>query len=472
MTGTPTGFLGKQIAERPALLISVFSIGAIALCVVGARSGADFFVSDAIAGFAINSLVAVALPISIFAWRPNRTTAQIFYFLVAMGVLGAIAAAPRAAPGLSLPLWPSPAMMSIAAFLLGYLILLAPFFSSHLRLSFAAAFSVILAACGAIGYFAISESFTSPLLAPVIAFSVCAGATIGFGVAFDYAENFAKGATRLNSVGAAAHSALAPTAFAIMAGAAIFATVIFRTGLGVIDWSLLWPSFSAILFVLFFAVIGVGGSLALTSTTEQVAVDENYLRRWFSLAWRPLRFALPPSSALAASAIAAIIAVIAFVDASIAAPILMLVAISFIAVAALVAFVSIRTSLLLVAVLAVSGLLARYVYALWNIPVPAVEFQLLVLAVIAVAIVQIAGGWRDANAKMRNARDIAEAAMASGFRKFLAGVGTSAAFMGVIDLTLANAPTYSVISFFVVNAAICLLLLPPMMAALSAQTKI
>ena len=469
MSEAPAGIIGKFVANRPVLSISIFAIGLTALSVVGLRQAdAGAFVASS---FMINALVAIALPVALAAMEPRSRLGKVA-FLVLIILVGGVLVAASVSDWRFLSAMPAPPLwltLTATGFTL-YLVALAPMTGSITRLGVLAPLAAILGVGGATGYFAVESMLMTAEGAGAAALALAAGASIGAGVSADFSRYFARGFSRRRAAAAAGHAAVAPIMFTVLAVAILFGVQTINTNFGAIEWRIIWPGLTAVLAAAIGAMVAVAGALSIEDASELVAVDENRRRQWFALSWRPVRRLLPVTTSLAITAIAGVIAVIAIFEAGFAAPISLISFFVLIAIAAGLSFVSIRISVMVAGLLAFSALATGYGYAALGLALPSLLERLLALTLCAVALGHLTVSWRNASDQWRNARDIAENALSDGLRRFLFLVGA-----GVVSLFTA-AQTFlwpggtAAAVYFLSTAFLSLLLALPLMIVMSARS--
>ena len=472
MTGAPSGFLGRVAADRPLLATAVLAIGMTALCIVGVRRAGAAVEPDLILGYILNAAYGVGAPVVLAAFAPRKTAGRLlFAALVALAAGGlAFASIQGAAP---LPGISPPPVLLTATFLglFVFLLVLAPFFDGAFRLGALAPFASILGVAGAAGVLALETLLPGAQGAAAAAVALAAGATIGAGVSADFSIHFARGANAQTAAAAGGHAAIAPSMFAVLTVAALFALQTLSANFGAVAWSVLWGGAASALFAATVSLVIVTASLSLSARGERIAVEENRRRQWFAAAWRPVRRALPASSALAGAAIAGVAVVVALFEAGLAAPFSILPFLAVIWAAAALVFVSLRTSVLIAVILFASTALADYAYAMVGYPAPALLERLCALTLTAIALGQLTVSWRNAGDLWRNARDIAQNAMSDGLRRFLMTLGTGAASLIVTAHSFGWAEGYAAVAYFLATGAVSLLLAPVLMVAMSAKAK-
>ena len=471
MREAPVGLVGAFAANRPYLSLGLIAPALIALAVVGARQ------AGAGAGAAIADLAAVAAgvliaPMMLASATPQQGVAR--YLFIALVVLAAAAlvaldAGWIVAPGAALT---PPTALTLAAFgLYVFLVALAPLAQNVTRLSLPASFAAVLGVAGAAGYLAMEGMLGGADGAIAAAFGLALGVGVGVNIAADFAKFFAAGENRKRAAAAAGHGAVALSVFYLLASSSFFALHSFETNFGAVDWAIVWAGITVVAASLATVLAAVTGGLALARASEQVAVDENRRRRWFSMRWRPVRLMLPATTATATVAIAAILVVIALFEVGLAAPMRFGAFIAAIWIAGGVAFVSLRTSALIALLLAASAVLANFVVAVVGAPAASETDQLAALTLLAAALGAMTVSWRDAGESWRNARDVVEHALNDGLRRFLFLVGAGAAGLYASVLVFDWAGGVAAVIYFLTAALIALALAPAAMTAMSAQFR-
>jgi hypothetical protein len=470
LSEAPAGIVGKFVANRPVLAISVFSIGLTALAVVGSReAGGDG--ARAATSFIINALIAIALPIALVAMEPRTPLARMVFFgLIIVGAGAFSAASLQMIPGLSIappPLWLT---LTSLGFMI-YLFAMSPMLTSIVRLGVLGPFAAILGVAGAAGHLAVESLLLAPEGAAAASIALAIGASIGAGVSADFSRFFARGFSRQRAAAAAGHAAIAPIVFALLSVAALFLVQTVNANFGAVEWRIVWAGLTAVMAAAIAAMLAVTGSLSLENVSERAALDENRRRQWFAATWRPVRRMLPATTAIAVTAIAGVFAVVALFEAGFDAPISMISFFILIAIASAVSFVSARTSLLIVSLLGFSVIVAGYGYAALGLPLPAMPERLAALTLGAIALGHLTLSWRDAGDHWRGARDIAEHALSDGLRRFLFLVGAGAVSLFIASQTFQWRAGAGAAQYFLVIAFLSLLLAPPIMIAMSTRMR-
>ncbi len=472
MREAPVGLVGAFVAERPYLSIGVLAPGLAALAVVGARQAGEG-AGETIAVLALTAAALLIAPMAIAAAAPRGGialggfAAMVFVFAIALVALDAgVIRAP-----FDLPLPPRSLVIASLAYF-AFLVALAPLARNVTRLGILASFGSVLGVAGAAGYLALEGFLGGASGAVAVALALTLGVGTGVNVAADFSNFFAAGENRRRAAAAAGHSAVASSAFALMALVGFFLVHSITIQDGTVNWALVWAGFTVSAAAVGTGLVAVVGGLVLSDINERAALDENRRRQWFVARWRPLRLALPATTAVAAIAIAGIFVVIAAFEVGVTAPVRFAAFVVFLSVAAFFAFVSIRTSALIGIILTASAILADYVMALVGVAAPAAEDRFAALTLGAVALGALTVSWRDAGETWRNARDIVENALSDGLRRYLFIVGAGAASFFAAMYALQWPGALATIIYFLTVALIALILAPPAMTAMSARLAV
>ncbi|MEM8772352.1 MAG: hypothetical protein AAGD92_11940 [Pseudomonadota bacterium] len=467
MREAPVGLVGVFFAGRPYLTISILSAGLVTLAVMGARAAEGGVL---LAEFGAASAYALAAPLMLAALAPTRNAPRLIFAALVIALVAGAAAIGYGLitlpPGVPFPDY----RLTLAAGALFVVILvLAPLAHNVMRLGLLGPLAAVLGATGAGGYLAYEGLLMREAGAAALALGLAFGASAGVGVASDFASLFAAGAQKRNAAAAAGHRAVAISTFSLLLAAAYF--TVFAVG-GAVDIEA-WRTVLAGVIVTAAAVVtsvaAVSGGLALTSISEQAAVDENRRRRWFARQWRPIRLSLPPATAAAGVAIAGILVVIAIFENGFANPALMAGFIAAVIIAAGVAFVSIRTSLLIAGLLTVSAVLADMMTAVMALAPMEPSERFCALALAAGALGHLCVSWRDAGERWRNARDVVENAFNDGLRRLLVAAASSAGALYAAASAFGWAGGVAVITYFLCVCLFALLLAPAAMTVMSAR---
>ena len=470
MAHAPTGIIGKTVAQRPMLTTVILALGLTALSVAGIRQSRLAGDSDMLTALVATGAYVVCAPFALFAVTPRRSINQLLYRGLIVLLTGVIAAASLNV--IALPAYLQPPLFltaSVAAFFI-FLAVLSPIVSSVTRLGFVAPFAGLLGAAGGAGYLAYESMLGSPSAAPIIAIALVVGGVTGFNVAAEFSKQFAKGANQEQAAGAACHGAIAPMIFAILSAIAFTTVDTVNANFGAVEWSVLWGGLCAVILAALSALVGVTGSLSLMRVSEQVAVNENRRRDWFLNEWRPIRRTLPATSALAAAAIAGVLVVIAAFEVGVATPWSFLAFLSFVGASAALAFVSLRTSILVFVILFASALLGDYIYALLKSEAMTLSARFAALTLMGISLGQLTISWRDAGEIWRNARDVAQNAMADGLQRYLTSLAFGVASLITVAYAFSWQAGYDAAVYYGLTGCLGLVLAPIMMVAMSSKT--
>ena len=469
MREAPVGILGAFVAERPYLSIGLLAPGLAALAVVGARQAGA---GESIAFVTLTAAVMLVAPMAIAAAAPRGGVALgAFASLVTLIAAGLVAfdigliELPTAIP-------PPPRAIVLASFgYFAFLVALSPLARNVTRLGVLASFGAALGVAGAAGYLALEGFLRAPGGAIAISLALTLGVGTGVNVAADFSNFFAEGDNRQRAAAAAGHSAVAPSAFSLMALIIFFFIYSVTADQGSIDWRLIWAGFTTAAAAIGTALVAVVGGLVLSDINERAAVDENRRRQWFAKRWRPFRLALPATTATAGIAIAGIFFIVAAFEVGVVAPVRFVVFILLICIAAALSFVSVWTSTLIALNLTASALLADYACAVIGVAAPATEDRFAALTLAAVALGALTASWRDAGDQWRNARDVVENALSDGLRRYLFIVGAGAASLFVVMHALAWHGALATMIYFLMVSLIALIIAPAAMTAMSARVR-
>lgn len=467
MREAPVGLVGAFVAERPYLSVCVLALALAALAIVGARqAGGD--AGETISLIALTAAAMLIAPMALAAAAPRGGVALAGFAVMLTGVCAALVALDLGAIQLPIDILSPPRAVVMAAFAyFAFLIALAPLARNVTRLGVLASFGAVLGVAGAAGYLALEGYLGGPGGAIAIALAMTIGIGTGVNVAADFSTFFAEGEHRRRAAAAAGHSAIASSAFALMALVNFFVIYAYSIDAGGVDWLLVWVGFAVGAAAIATGLVAVIGGLVVSDINEQTALDENRRKQWFAARWRPLRLALPAVTATATVAIAAILVVIAAFEVGITAPARFAVFIVALTIAAALAFVSVRTSLLIAIVLTASAFLADYAMAIVGVAGPATQDRFAALTLGAIALGALTVSWRDASETWRNARDVVENALSDGLRRYLFIVGAGAASLFATLHALQWSGALPTMIYFLTVALIGLLLAPPAMMAMT-----
>ena len=465
MRQAPVGIVGTFAANRPYLSVGVLISGLAAMAVIAARQvGAGVLIS----GFATNAALMLALPMALASFTPRRSVQRLIYFVLVLAVFAALIVIAMGIVPVDVQMPPVQNLV-VGLALFSFLSALAPLSSNVSRLGLLAPFGAVVGATGASGYLALNNLLMSDVGAMAAGIGLSIGIGTGINVAADFAAIFATGEKRKHAAAAAGHRAIAPSAFSLIAIASFMAIYSYTDNFGAIDPAVVWAGVTVGSGAMITALVAVTGGLSLSPIGEQAALDENRRRQWFSARWRPVRLALPASTAAATVAIAGIFLVIALFENGVDAPVRLAAFIALIWIGAGLTFVSIRTSLLIAFLLLVSAIIADYALSIVGLTKIAFNEKLAALTLTAVALGHMTVSWRDASEQCHNARDIVENALSDGLRRFLFIAGTGAVSLYIAERSFAWHGAHSTIIYFLSTSLIALIIAPSAMTAMSAR---
>lgn len=465
MRQAPVGIVGAFAANRPYLSIGILISGLVAMAVIAARQAGA---GEIISGFIINAALMLALPMTLASVLPRKKTQRLIYVAIVLVLFVAAIAGAMRTDGVSLFL-PSIQTLLVGLALFIYLSALSPLSLNVSRLGILTPFAAILGAGGACGYLALHDLLGTTYGSMAAGVALAMGVGTGINVAADFTTLFAAGEARKHAAAAAGHRAVAPTVFSLLAIASFMAIYSHGENFGAIDPGVVWAGITVGSGAMITALVAVTGGISLSPIGEQTALDENRRRQWFSAHWRPVRLALPASTATATVAIAGILLVIALFENGVDKPVKLAAFIILTWIGAGIAFVSIRTSLLIALLLLVSAILADYALGVIGTGVIGFGEKLAALTLTAVALGHMTVSWRDASGQWYNARDIVENALSDGLRRFLFITGPGAVSLYIAQRSFAWQGAEGAIIYFLSVSLIALALAPPAMTAMSAR---
>lgn len=469
MREAPIGLVGAFVAERPYLSIGVLAPALTALGVVGARqAGSGAGETIALLGAVAAALLIAPMAIAALAPRGGIWLAGFATLATAIAITCVAWDAGMIASSVNIPAPPRPVVLAAFAYFI-FLLALAPLARNVTRLGVLASFGAVLGVAGAAGYLALEGFLGVSGGAVAVTLGLTVGIGAGVNVAADFSNFFTEGENRRRAAAAAGHSAVASSVFSLMALVVFFLTYSVTVNAGAVDVRLVWAGLTVSAAAIATGLVAVVGGLVLSDINEKAALDENRRRQWFAARWRPLRRALPATTAIAFLAIAGIFVVIAGFEVGVSAPLRFAVFILCLCIAAAISFVSVRTSTLIAVILAASAVLSDFAMAFLGVAAPSTEDRFAALTLGAVALGALTVSWRDAGETWRNARDIVENALSDGLRRYLFIVGAGAASFFAAMQALQWPGALSALIYFLMVALISLILAPPAMTAMSAR---
>ncbi len=372
--GQGQGLIGGIAAGRPLLAGSVLAFAAAAIVAVGFRGAAPAFADAALAWF-VALMAATALPSSIAALAPRN------FWLRAI----------------------------LAGIIAGLLLALRRLF---LQSGAGAGFSLA----------PFDLSLTLVIIASA-AFFLSLGAMLAVYIASAFARSFAEGGDNFTAAASAARSAAAPAMFSlILAVAAIVFIEYSASGPGTTAalFSAANIAASAAAFSLAAPLFFGAGALALKAPTEMTAVIENRRRAALRPFLGAVRAVLPPSSAIAASAIFLIIAIVAGFETKTPPAFGEIALVTVIAFASALTFVSLRTALMTAILAAAAGRIASAILDIAGLAPPSESARVIAASVAAALSAQLFLAWRDRRNPRRKTREVVMLALGDQYFAFIA----------------------------------------------------
>ncbi|MEM9707029.1 MAG: hypothetical protein AAF850_13240 [Pseudomonadota bacterium] len=424
--------IGAIAADRPLLTATIAGLGLTALSVMGFAPDVPGKPSSAnIAIFALHCLLALAAPIAAAVAAPAVLRGRIGYAAVLAAVIVAVVwYAPSAAPDNFVGYAPSLTTGIAAAGIAAGLIVLRPFFGVIPGLALVAPAAGLLGAVGAGGMLALRGADGLPLLGAVTATSAALATLIGIGVVTEFARRYASGASSHDAASEAGGAMFAPTinACLLSAGAFILAALVAPQQ----TWSLATGAQAAagVAVACLSALLVAVATLSLANVSDAMAVIENHRRRRFRTIWRPVRAALPASSALAFAAITLITAMVALFEAFEPMRVVKLSLLGGSVIAAGLTFVSIRTGIFIFVMLFTGSVLIDWGVALAGTSAPSLIAEIVAVTCAAALYAHLALAARDARGPRRKPHEAAEIAMVDGAYGYILSTAiTIAAFL-------------------------------------------
>ena len=303
------GTIGALAANRPLLISVVFAFGLTALSVTGFMRAPS---AAAVSNFAINAFFALAAPAIIARFAPSAMINRLVYvFVIGALLLVGSTYAPAISPQVLSVIAPSTGAVQVACVLMIWFVLLRPVIGDVVGLGVAAPIAAVLGAFGASGFLALEAAQGEDVIGAIASLSLALSCLVGVGVAADFAQAFARGGDAHNAAGVAAYNATSAAVYATLITLGVFASGL-MPGAETISWNFRSIVYGAagVALAVTTTLLVTAAALSLSRVSEQTAVSENHRRQHVRRLWRPLRQALPPSSALAFVAILLILTVV------------------------------------------------------------------------------------------------------------------------------------------------------------------
>lgn len=463
------GLIGGIAAERPVLATSVLAFAAMALSAVGYRAAEASFASVSIA-FLAALFVAAGVPPAIAAAAPKRFWLRAIYAGFAAGILLALRRVLLQA-GLDIGPFDEGVALAAAAGGVFILALAAPLWRAAVSYSLMGFAALILGAAGGLAALAVETASGGAVHAPgaILALAASLGAALSVQIAAAFARIFAEGGDNATAAGAAARHASAPALFALGLGVSAIALAAFGAGAPLASiLASARVAAAALAFALVVPLVALAGALSLKAETEATAVAENRRRASLRPFLAAVRGALPPSSAIAASAILVILAVVAAFEAKTPASVGETALVSAVAVIAAIVFVSLRTALMASALVAISGRLAAWGVDLAGLAAPTETARVAASALAAALAMQLFLAWRDRRDPRRKTREVVRLALADDYFAYAAAAILSVAAMAASEAAGLWGEGIEAALYALALAFIGFLAAPPLMTAIGA----
>jgi len=461
--------IGGMAAGRPLLSGIVIAFAAAALVSVSYRQAPEDFASASLSFIAALSLLAVAPP-ALGAIAPGNFWLRAIY----AGILAGLCLAGRRLvlqSGVSLDRFDADLALLVAAISTFLLALGAPLWRSAIALSLVGLSSAAIAAAAGLAIIGIqlARSGPLPLAGAALALAAAAGAALTVQMASAYCRIFAEGGDNHSAAAGAAKTGVAPALFALMAGVAALALCAFSLGQPEAElMATIWVGAGSIAFAAACALFYLPGSLALKAQSELTAVTENRRRAALRPALTSVRNLLPPSSAIAASAIFLIIAVAAAFESKTRAGAAEVALVSAVAVAAAISFVSLRTALMAALFIAAAGRIAVWGIEIAGLAPPSETARIIAAALAALLTAQLFISWRDNRNPRRKTREVVKMALADSYFAYVASSTVAACVIAASEVGGIWNEGIEAALFFACLAAIGALAAPPLMTAVGA----
>lgn len=463
------GLIGGIAAGRPLLSGAVIAFAAAAIVSVAYRGASAAHADMSIAYLAALAFL-IGAPAAIAALAPKNFWLRAIY----AGIIAGMFLALRRLLGQSefdLPLIDVSLALIAAAGVTFILSLGAPLWRAAAGFSLIGLAATILGASAGLAIVAIETNREGVVetAGAAIALAVGLGAALAVQIGAAFPRSFAEGGDNFTAAAAAARYAAAPALFSGAIGASAMALAAFADGSefqAVLAASRV--AAGAVAFCLAAPLFLLPGALSLKAKTEMTAVVENRRRASLRPFLSAIRGLLPPSSAIAASAIILIVAVVAAFETRIPASVGEIALISAIAVFAAVVFVSLRTALMIATLAAIAGRLASWGLDLAGVAPPTEIARVTATALAACLSAQLFLAWRDRRNPRRKTREVAQMALADSLFAYVASSTLAVASLAASDIAGVWSEGVEAALYTAALAIIGLFAGPPLMTAIGA----
>jgi hypothetical protein len=462
------GLIGGIAAGRPLLAALVLSFGAAALAAVGYQQSHLSF-ANASAAFLAALAIIVLAPASIAAIAPKNFWLRALYAGLAAGVILALRRL-MLQTGFTISPFDERIALAVSAACVFVLALGAPLWRAAVGLSLIGLCASILGATTGLSVVALETGAGDlPTAGASLALAAAFGAVLSIQISAAFSRAFAEGGDNFSAAAEAARSAAAPALFSL--GIGVFAIAISAFGAGAGLQAILASArvaASSIAFSLAAPLFMLAGALSLKGKTEMTAVIENRrraaLRPFLSL----VRAILPPSSALAFTAIFLVAAIVAAFEAKTPASVAEIASVSAVAVIAAIAFVSLRTALMATLLFAAAGRVAAWGFDLTGVAPPTEIARVVASALAAALSMQLFLAWRDRRNPRRKTREVVQMALADSLFAYVAATALAVAALAASEAAGLWSEGVETALYAAVLATIGLAAAPPLMTAIGA----
>ncbi len=428
------GLIGAAAAGRPVLSSLIIAFAAAALAAVAFRGSEPALADVAFSGFAAIALV-VAAPAALAAIAPRNFWLRAIYAAIGAGLLLGLRRVVMQTGVVAGPFDLSLAL-AVAAAALFLLAFGAPLWRSTLALSLIGLAAIVLGAAGGFSIIAIeaARGATIDAAGGVIALATALAAALAIQMSAAFSRLFAEGGANADAAAGAARLAAAPALFSLAVGVSAFALIALSGGAQTED-ILIAARLAAgpLAFILAATLFLLPAALSMKAESEKTAVAENRRRAMLRPFLKMMRGVLPPSSAIAASAIFLILATVAAFEAATPPSVGEVALVSAVAAVAAIAFVSLRTALMTALMFAAAGRLAVWAIDLTGAPAPTEAARIIAAAFAAALYAQLFLAWRDRRNPRRKTREVAQLAIADSYFSTIAALIVGAAALAASE---------------------------------------
>ncbi|MEK7266681.1 MAG: hypothetical protein AAB227_11355, partial [Pseudomonadota bacterium] len=411
-----------------------------------------------------------AVPAAIAAAAPKNFWLRAIYAGILAGLLLALRRV-LSQTDLDIPLVDDSLALIFAAALTFLLAIGAPLWRAAVGFSLIGIAAVVLGASAGLAVVAIetSRDGAPEAAGAAIALAAALGVALSVQMAAAFSRSFAEGGDNSTAAADAARHAAAPALFAMAVGVSAIALAAFAGG-GALPAVLASSRVAAgaAAFCLAAPLFMLAGALSLKAKTEMTAVVENRRRAQLRPLLTAIRNLLPPSSAIAASAIILIAAIVAAFETATPASVGEIALISAVAIFSALVFVSLRTALMTAMLVAVAGRLASWGVDFSGIAPPSEIARVTATALAACLSAQLFLAWRDRRNPRRKTREVAQMALADSLFSYVAASLLAIAALGASDVAGVWSEGVEAALYASVLLTIGLVAGPPLMTAIGA----